>query len=85
LLVLASSRVNNKKSTSTRRFALALGNLDPKETPEVVAFGGAFLQQAVNAPEDRKRRAAMPLTPRPCCGLGYIILAGASQQSAWST
>jgi hypothetical protein len=63
LPVLAGEWVNDKKSPSARRLALALGNLDPKETPEVVAFGGAFLQQAVNSPKNRKRGAPMSLTP----------------------
>jgi hypothetical protein len=43
LLVLANEWVNNKKSPSARRLALPLGNLDPKETPEVIALGGALL------------------------------------------
>jgi hypothetical protein len=43
LPVLASDRVNNEKSTSARRLALSLGNLDPKKTPEVIALGGALL------------------------------------------
>jgi hypothetical protein len=50
LPVLAGERVHNEKSTSAGRLALPLGNLNPKETPEVIAFGGAFLQQAVDSP-----------------------------------
>jgi len=65
LPILASDWVNNKKSTSARRLALALGNFDPKETPEVIALGGALLQQSVNSPEDRERSTAMSLPPRP--------------------
>jgi hypothetical protein len=60
LLVLASEWVNNKKSTSARRLTLSLGNLDPKETPEVIALGGAFLQQAVNSLVDGHWRATVP-------------------------
>jgi len=59
LPVLARERVNNKKSPSARRLALALGNLDPNETPEVIALGGAFLQQ-VDAPVDRHWSATVP-------------------------
>ena len=60
LLILASEWVNNKKSTSARRLALPLGDLDPKETPEVIALGGALLQQAVNSPVDGHWRATVP-------------------------
>jgi hypothetical protein len=43
LPVLASDGVHNEKSASARRLAFPLGNLDPKETPEVIALGRAFL------------------------------------------
>jgi len=60
LPVLASAWVHSEKSTSARRLSLSLGNLDPKKTPEVIALGGAFLQQTVDAPVDGHWRATMP-------------------------
>jgi hypothetical protein len=60
LPVLAGERVDKEKSTSVRRLALALGNLDPKKMPEVIALGGAFLQQTVNSPVDGHWRATVP-------------------------
>jgi hypothetical protein len=72
---LADGRFHNKKSTSARRFALRLGNLDPKETPEVIALGCAFLQQTVDAPVDGHWCAAVPpqeVTNRGCNGGGVF-------------
>ena len=36
LLVLTGGWIDYEKSTSARRLAFPLGNLDPKETPEVI-------------------------------------------------
>jgi hypothetical protein len=85
LPVLAGERVHNEKSASARRLALSLGNLDPKKTPEVIALGGAFLQQAVNSPKNRKRRTAMSLPPRPSRRLRYLHAAVERQQCTGGT
>src|SRR6516165_5047362 len=80
LLVLTGGWIDYEKSTSARRLALPLGNLDPKETPEVIALGCAFLQQTVDAPVDGHWRAAVP-SPRTCCRFRHGQLGG--QERAW--
>src|SRR6516165_7069753 len=75
LLVLTGGWIDYEKSTSARRLALPLGNLDPKETPEVIALGCAFLQQTVDAPVDGHWCAAVPpqeVTNRGCNGGGVF-------------
>lgn len=66
-----------------RRFALPPDNLNPKETPEVIALGGAFLQEAMNLPKYRKRGASTSLTPGFCGRLSDQPIARAGQQRIW--